>query len=106
MKHLKEFGKLNEAATKDEKLMYRARFNVEKGSGHSALDWKKYIEAAKIEGCTVKTGESGLKHHRDVVVDVPTKAGAAKVIKALKKFGIGWPEVGDFQMPNNKGEGR
>lgn len=90
--NFEQFGKLDEAKK------YSALFNVENGSGHTVNDWKAYIERAKIPGVKVITGESSYKHNKSVKIEVPNKDAAKKVISALRKYGLKWPDVDDFKM--------
>ena len=90
-----DFSKLDEA--KENSKFYTATFNVENGSGHSVRDWKSYIDGAKIPGVKVSTGESSYKHNKTVKVQAPNKDAAKKVITALRKYGIKWPDADAFQ---------
>lgn len=90
--------------TNEEELMegkvYRAKFNVEDGSGHSVADWKRYIERSWVKTAEIKTGPSSYKHHKAIEITVKNKTDVNKVIKALRQFGIDWPAANDFEQVN------
>lgn len=83
------------------KNIYIGKFNVEDGSGNSVRDWKSYVEREGIEGIKIKTGYSAFKHHKSITIEAPNKAAIKKIIKALKNYGINWPETSDFVKENN-----
>lgn len=57
---------------------------------------KNLVSIAKRVG-NVESYPSPLQNHTTIVVQVPNKSAANKIIKAWKEEGLDWVEVSDFK---------